>query len=155
MKNFKLNKIFFFAVIINLLLSCGYQPILNKDNQNFSISKFNLEGNKRIAGLLKNNLISVKNSVNEIELNIKSEKRTAVSNKSPSGKILIYSVTLTFEIAASDNNNVLFTKVFTKSQNYSASDVHSDTLNNEKKVVESLIESIASELQIELNSIFQ
>ena len=154
MKNFKLNKIFFFAVIINLLLSCGYQPILNKDNQNFSISKFNLEGNKRIAGLLKNNLISVKNSVNEIELNIKSEKRTAVSNKSPSGKILIYSVTLTFEIAASDNNNVLFTKVFTKSQNYSASDVHSDTLNNEKKVVESLIESIASELQIELNSIF-
>ena len=154
MKNFKLNKIFFFTIIINLLLSCGYQPILNKDNQNFSISKFNLEGNKRIAGLLKNNLISVKNSVNEIELNIKSEKRTAVSNKSPSGKILIYSVTLTFEIAASDNNNVLFTKVFTKSQNYSASDVHSDTLNNEKKVVESLIESIASEIQIELNSIF-
>ena len=154
MKNFKLNKIFFFAIIINFLIGCGYQPILNKDNQNFSISKFNLEGNKRIAGLLKNNLISVKNAVNEIELNIKSEKRTAVSNKSPSGKILIYSITLTFEITASNNNNVLFTKVFTKSQNYSASDVHSDTLNNEKKVVESLIESIASELQIELNSIF-
>tara|TARA_Y100001970_G_C13543380_1_gene513397 strand:+ start:12 stop:476 length:465 start_codon:yes stop_codon:yes gene_type:complete len=154
MKNFKLNKIFFFVVSINLLLSCGYQPILNKDNQNFSISKFNLEGNKRIAGLLKNNLISVKSAVNVIELYIKSEKKTAVSNKSQSGKILTYSITLTFEIAASDNKNVLFTKVFTKSQNYSASDVHSDTLNNEKKAVESLIENIASELQIELNSIF-
>ena len=153
MRNFKLNKIFFFAVSINLLVSCGYQPIL-KDSQNFSISKFNLEGNKRIAGLLKNNLISVKNAVNVIEIDIKSEKKTAVSNKSQSGKILTYSITLTFEIAASDNKNVLFTKVFTKSQNYSASDVHSDTLNNEKKVVESLIESIASELQIELNSIF-
>ena len=57
MKNFKLNKIFLFVTSIYLLLSCGYQPILNKDNQNFSISKFNLEGNKRIAGLLKNNLI--------------------------------------------------------------------------------------------------
>ena len=154
MKNFKLNKIFIFAISINLLLSCGYQPILNKDNQNFSISKFNLEGNKRISGLLKNNLISTKDSLNVIELDIKSEKKTAVSNKSQSGKILTYSITLTFEIAASDNKNVLFTKVFTKSQNYSASDVHSDTLNNEKKVVESLIESIASELQIELNSIF-
>ena len=154
MKNFKLNKIFIFAVGINLLLSCGYQPILNKDNQNFSVSKFNLEGNKRIAGLLKNNLISAKNAANVIELDIKSEKRTAVSNKNQSGKILTYSIKLTFEIAASDNKNVLFTKVFTKSQNYSASDVHSDTLNNEKKVVESLIESIASELQIELNSIF-
>tara|TARA_A100001011_G_scaffold304439_1_gene318744 strand:+ start:182 stop:646 length:465 start_codon:yes stop_codon:yes gene_type:complete len=154
MKNFKLNKILFFIISINLLQSCGYQPILNKDNQNFSISKFNLDGNKRIGGLLKNNLISVKKGVNVIELDIKSEKKTAVSNKSQSGKILTYSITLTFEIAASNNKNVLFTKVFTKSQNYSASDVHSDTLNNEKKVVESLIESIASELQIELNSIF-
>ena len=154
MKTFKLNKIFFFALGINLLLSCGYQPILNKDNQNFSISKFNLEGNKRVGGLLKNNLISVKKAVNVIELDINSEKKSAVSNKSESGKILTYSITLIFEISASANKNVLFTKVFTKSQNYSASDVHSDTLNNEKKVVESLIESIASELQIELNSIF-
>ena len=154
MKNLKLKKIFIFVISINLLLSCGYQPILNKENQNFSITKFNLEGNKRIGGLLKNNLISVKKAANLIELDIKSEKKTAVSNKSQSGKILTYSITLTFEIAASENKNVLFTKVFTKSQNYSASDVHSDTLNNEKKVVESLIESIASELQIELNSIF-
>ena len=154
MKKLKLKKIFIFVISINLLLSCGYQPILNKENQNFSITKFNLEGNKRISGLLKNNLISAKKAVNLIELNIKSEKKTAVSNKSQSGKILTYSITLTFEIAASENKNVLFTKVFTKSQNYSASDVHSDTLNNEKKVVESLIESIASELQIELNSIF-
>ena len=154
MKNLKLNKIFFFIISINLLLSCGYQPILKKDNQNFSISKFNLEGNKRIGGLLKNNLIGAKKAINVIELDIKSEKKTAVSNKSQSGKILTYSITLSFEIAAIANKNVVFTRVFTKSQNYSASDVHSDTLNNEKKVVESLIESVASELQIELNSIF-
>ena len=154
MKKFELNKIFIFAAVINLLLGCGYQPILNKDNQDFSVSKFNLEGNKRIAGLLKNNLISTKNALNVIELNIKSEKKTAVSNKSQSGKVLTYSVTLTFEVTASGNENILFNKVYTKSQNYSAADVHSDTLNNEKKVVESLIETIASELQIELNSIF-
>ena len=155
MKDLKLNKILLFLISINLLLSCGYQPILNKDNQYFSISKFNFEGNKSIGGLLKNNLISSKQATNIIELDIKSEKKTAVSNKSESGKILTYSVTLTFEIAASDNKNILFTKVFTKSQNYSASDLHSDTLNNEKKVVESLVEIIASELQIELNSIFK
>ena len=155
MKNFKLNKIFFFTLTVNLLLSCGYQPILNKNNQYFSISKFNFEGNKSIGGLLKNNLISSKQAANIIELDIKSEKKTAVSNKSETGKILTYSVTLTFEIAASDNKNILFTKVFTKSQNYSASDLYSDTLNNEKKVVESLVETIASELQIELNSIFK
>ena len=154
MKKFKLNKIFFIVISVYLLLGCGYQPILNKDNQNFSISKFNLEGNKRSGGLLKNNLISAKKAENVIELDIKSEKKTAVSNKNQSGKILTYSITLVFEFTATNNKNILFTKVFTKSQNYSASNVHLDTLNNEKKVVESLIESIASELQIELNSIF-
>ena len=153
MKKLKFDKILLFLISVNLLLSCGYQPIL-KESQNFSIAKFNLEGNKRISGLLKNNLINTKDSLNVIELDIKSEKKTAVSNQNQSGKILNYSIMLTFEITASDNKNVLFTKVFTKSQNYSASDVHLDTLNNEKKVVESLIESIASELQIELNSIF-
>ena len=78
--------------------------------------------------------------MNVIELDIKSEKKQRFPI-SQSGKILTYSITLSFEIAATANKNVLFTKVFTKSQNYSASDVHLDTLNNEK-VVESLIESL-------------
>ena len=59
MKNFKLNKIFFIVISVYLLLGCGYQPILNKDNQNFWISEFNLKGDERIGVLLKNNLISV------------------------------------------------------------------------------------------------
>ena len=70
--------------------------------------------------------------------------------------MLTYTVTLNFKITVSDtkNNNSLFSKVYTKSKNYSASDIHVNTLNNEKKVIENLIESIANEIQIELNSIF-
>ena len=45
--------------------------------------------------------------------------------------------------------------MFTKTQNYNTADVHSGTLNNEKKLVETLIETIANELLIELNSIYQ
>ena len=89
------------------------------------------------------------------DLTIKSNKKTSIANKSLSGKVLNYSLTLDIEISASENNNVIFSKVFTKTQDFSASDVHSDTLNNEKKLVDTLIESIASELQIALNSIGQ
>ena len=59
------------------------------------------------------------------------------------------------EISASKNKDIIYSKVFTKTQNYIAADVHSGTLNNEKKLVETLIESIANELLIELNSIYQ
>ena len=64
-------------------------------------------------------------------------------------------LTLSFEISASKNKDIIYSKVFTETQNYNAADVHSGTLNNEKKLVETLIESIANDLLIELNSIYQ
>lgn len=153
MKYYKLRKIFVLTITCCFIWSCGYQTIFNKDNQKFSISSFTLEGNKRLGGLLRNNLILVKGNDNPITLNIKSKKKTEISNKSQAGKILSYALTLNFEIVANKNNKIIFSKVYTKNQSYSASEVHSDTLKNEKKLVENMIESIANDLLIELNSI--
>ena len=155
MKYYRLKNFLVIIITGYFIWGCGYQPILNKNNQKFSISQFNLEGNKRLGGLLKNNLNIIKENENSLVLNVKSEKKTAVSNKNQTGKILSYALTLNFEIVASKNNDIVFTKVYTKTQNYPSAEVHSDTLNNEKKLVEILIESIANELLIELNSIYQ
>ena len=154
MTYYKFSKILMLIVTCYFIWGCGYQPILNDENQKFSISQFNLEGNKRLGGLLKNNLIVIKKNKNSLVLDIKSEKKTVIANKSQTGKILSYSLTLNFEINASKNQNIIYSKVFTKTQNYNAADLHSGTLNNEKKLVEILIESIANELLIELNSIY-
>ena len=154
MKFNKFSKTLMLIITSYFIWGCGYQPILNEENQKFSISQFNLEGNKRLGGLLKNNLIVIKKNKNSLVLDIKSEKKTVIANKSQTGKILSYSLTLNFEINASKNQNIIYSKVFTKTQNYNAADVHSGTLNNEKKLVEILIESIANELLIELNSIY-
>ena len=151
----KFNKILVLIITSYFIWGCGYQPILNEENQKFSVSQFNLEGNKRLSGLLKNNLIVVKKNKNSLVLNIKSEKKNVVANKSQTGKVLSYALTLNFEISASKNKNIIYSKVFTKTQNYNTADVHSGTLNNEKKLVETLIETIANELLIELNSIYQ
>ena len=150
----KFSKILMLIITSYFIWGCGYQPILNEENQKFSISQFNLEGNKRLSGLLKNNLIVVKKNKNSYVLNIKSEKKNVVANKSQTGKVLSYALTLNFEISASKNKNIIYSKVFTKTQNYNTADVHSGTLNNEKKLVETLIETIANELLIELNSIY-
>ena len=155
MKFNKFSKTLMLIITSYFIWGCGYQPILNEENQKFSISQFNLEGNKRLSGLLKNNLIVVKKNKNSYVLNIKSEKKNVVANKSQTGKVLSYALTLNFEISASKNKNIIYSKVFTKTQNYNTADVHSGTLNNEKKLVETLIETIANELLIELNSIYQ
>jgi len=65
MKNFKLNKIFFLIISINLLLSCGYQPILKKDSgidaeylTNLSLSLLSISSRKYnwplVSSILKN-----------------------------------------------------------------------------------------------------
>ena len=154
MKFNKFSKTLMLIITSYFIWGCGYQPILNEENQKFSISQFNLEGNKRLSGLLKNNLIVGKKNKNSLVLNVKSEKKNIIANKSQTGKILSYALTLNFEINARKNENIIYSKVFTKTQNYNAADVHSETLNNEKKLVEILIESIANELLIELNSIY-
>tara|TARA_A100001011_G_scaffold398885_1_gene504981 strand:+ start:1116 stop:1589 length:474 start_codon:yes stop_codon:yes gene_type:complete len=155
MKCFKLIKVLLFVSIFYLSSNCGYQPLFNKDSQSFSISSYNLEGNKRISSLLKNNLVTIKKDENLLILNINSKKKTAVADKNLTGKVVNYALTLDFEISASNtSNNVIFSKVYTKTRNYASSDLHSDTLNNEKKLVESLTEAVASELQNDLNSIF-
>ena len=155
MKYYKFSKILMLIITSYFIWGCGYQPILNEENQKFSISQFNLEGNKRLSGLLKNNLIVVKKNKNSLVLDIKSEKKTVVANNSQTGKVLSYALTLNFEISASKNKDIIYSKVSTETQNSNAADVHSGTLNNEKKLVETLIESIANDLLIELNSIYQ
>ncbi len=156
MKYLKFIKIPFFLFVLCLFSNCGFQPLYNKEAQSFSISNFNLEGNKRLGGLLKNNLITIKKDQNQLILNINSKKRTNVADKSLTGKILTNALTLEFEISANDtSNNLIFSKVYTKTKNYTSADIHTDTLNNEKKLTESLIESIANELQTDLNSIYR
>jgi len=157
MKTYKFNKILFLLLISYFLLGCGYKPILNKENQKFTIVEFTLEGNKRLGGLLKNNLVTTKKEENKLNLSIKSNKKTSIADKSQTGKILTYAVTINFDITATNNsdNKIIFSRVYSKKQNYGASDVYLDTLNTEKEVVKNMIETVANEIQIRLNSIYQ
>jgi len=157
MKNFKLNKVFLFIIIFNFLSGCGYQPLFNAENQKFSIKKFELEGNKRLGSLLKNNLITSSKEGNNLTITIKASKKNVIANKSDTGKVLEYSVSLNFEITATEyeKKEIVLSGVYSREQNYLAAEVHLDTLNSEKKAMENMIETIANEILISLTSIYQ
>ena len=157
MKNFKFNKVFLFILIFNFLSGCGYQPLFDAKNQKFSIKKFELEGNKRLGSLLKNNLITSSKEGNNLTITIKANKKNVIANKNDTGKVLEYSVSLNFEITAKEyeKNEIVLSGVYSREQNYVAAEVHLDTLNSEKKAIENMIESIANEILISLTSIYQ
>ena len=78
-----------------------------------------------------------------------------ISDRSNTGKIKEYSIKITYQIKILDNKNLdqLIDKKFEKSGSYQTSVLHLDTLNNEKKIVNNLIKSIAEQIMNDLSLI--
>jgi len=159
MTNCKLYKnllCFYFILFLSFLSSCGYQSLLNENSKKFGIKSFNIEGNKRLAQILKNNLISSKNKSNNLILNINARKNRSITHKDSTGKIIEYNLKISFDLTAveSVSRRKVLSKTFTLDSNYKASDLYVDTVNREKKITNELIESIATQILTNLSLIY-
>ncbi len=156
-KLYKTLLCFYFILFLSFLLSCGYQPLLNENSKNFSIKSFNIEGNKRLAQILKNNLISPRNKSNNLILNINARKNRSIAHKNSTGKITEYNLKISFDLTAIESVSRIqvLSKTFTLDGNYKASDLYSDTLNREKKITNELIETIATQILTDLSLAYE
>ena len=156
MTNCKLYKnllCFYFILFLSFLSSCGYQSLLNENSKKFGIKGFNIEGNKRLAQILKNNLIAPKNESNNLILDIYAEKNRSIVHKDSTGKITEYNLKINFDLTAieSISRRKILSKTFTLDRNYKASDLYLDTLNREKKLINELTETIATQILTNLS----
>ena len=156
MTNCKLYKTllcFYCIVFLSFLSSCGYQSLSNENSKKFGIKNFNIEGNKRLAQILKNNLVSSKNKSNNLILDINARKNRSIVHKDSAGKITEYNLKISFDLTATESmsRRKVLSKTFTLDNNYKASDLYLDTLNREKKVIDELIESIATQILTDLS----
>jgi hypothetical protein len=156
MTNCKLYKTllcFHFILFLSFLSSCGYQSLLNENSKKFGIKSFNIEGNKRLAQILKNNLVSLKNKSNNLILNINARKNRSIVHKDSSGKIVKYNLKISFDLTATESvsRKQVLSKTFTLDNNYKASNLYTDTINREKKIINELVESIATQISTDLS----
>ena len=142
----------FFLLFLSFLSSCGYQSLLNENSKKFGIKSFNIEGNKRLAQILKNNLVSSRNKSNNLILDINARKNRSITHKDSTGKIIEYNLKISFDLTATESisRKKVLSKTFTLDGNYKASDLYTDTLNREKKIINELIESIAAQILTDL-----
>ena len=156
MTNYKLYKTllcFYFVLFLSFLSSCGYQSLLNENSKKFGIKSFNIEGNKRLAYILKNHFVSSKNKSNNLILDINARKNRSIVHKDSTGKITEYNLQISFDLIATESvsRREVLSKTFTLGGNYKAADLYSDTLNREKKIINELIEVIAAQILIDLS----
>ncbi len=159
MTNCKLYKTllcFYFILFLSFLSSCGYQSLLNENSKKFNIKDFNIEGNTRLAQILKNNLVSSENKSNNLILNINARKNRSIVHKDSTGKIIEYNLKISFDLTATESvsRKKVLSKTFALDSNYKASDLYVDTINHEKKIINGLIESIATQILTDLNLVY-
>ena len=153
-KKYKIVLIAFF--ILSIISGCGYEPLAGKKDKNFSIERFEISGDKRLGRILSNNINTSSGKSNQLYLNIKSKKSRKISNKSTTGKILEYTIDISFEINAINilNKKTVYSKIHSKKVSYKASDLYFDTLSNEKKLINNATKNIANQILMEINLIY-
>ena len=151
-KLYKTLLCFYFILFLSFLSSCGYQSLLNENSKKFGIKSFNIEGNKRLAQILKNNLVSSRNKSNNLILDINARKNRSITHKDSTGKIIEYNLKIIFDLTATESisRKKVLSKTFALDGNYKASNLYTDTLNREKKIINELTETIAAQILTDL-----
>ena len=156
-KLYKTLLCFYFILFLSFLSGCGYQSLLNENSKKFGIKSFNIEGNKRLGQILKNNFISSKNKSNNLILDINARKNRSIAHKDSTGKTIEYNLKVSFDLTATESvsRKKILSKTFALDGKYKVSDLYLDTLNREKKIINELTEAIAGQILIDLSLAYE
>ena len=134
-------------MIIMGLSSCGYSR-LNDQSKEFKFNSIEINGEKRLSYILKNNLNILSNPESkksyDLVINLTSSKTSKI--KDTTGKTTRFNVILNGDLKLTDNNKVVKNRSFTVSNDYDVSNNHSDTIRNEKNSIQNNIDSLSEEI---------
>ena len=140
-------KILILIFCMILTSNCGFK--LSNVQNNYNISEINTKGDKRINYKLKNKILnsSKKKNQNLILVNINTKKEKNIKEKNIGNEITKYEIIITSNIEfkkITDNNFNTFTVV--EKGDYTVSKRYSDTLSNEKSLINTLVNDLSDEI---------
>ena len=151
MKNLKYLFIFFF------LLSCGYTPIYQTDqNSKIRLDMINYSGDKKLGRSITKGIERLKNnkSDNIYDLNLIGSKRDSVASKDKKGNISTYKMLIEVDFnLESKENNKIFSKKFIKETTYNSMNNKFELSQYELNLEKNMISQILQDINIYLNII--
>ena len=143
-----MNKLLKLLTLIVLLTNCGFKVVNNNELRNFNIVEIETSGESRVNFSLKNNLKNKKiNNNRKIKLDLETDKIKEIKENNIKNEITKYSITITTKVnfeLISENKLGEFT--VSKKGNYNVQEQYSQTLNNEKNLIDSLTDEIVEEI---------
>jgi hypothetical protein len=140
--------------ILFFLSGCGFSKVSTLTAANFSIRSIEIEGEKKIGSLIKNELVlyTEKNSENLLDLKLMISKNKSIKEKDIKNKITKYELTISASMTTKNiKSNKEKSSNFSTSSFYEVDKKYSKTLKNEKDLIKNLSERISKEIFRELS----
>ena len=142
-------KYYILPLIFVVVSSCGFKIENYSKLSNFAINNISLIGDQRINYKLKNGLLFKSNKNSEILLNleIKTKKTKTIKEKNIKNEITKYKIDVSVDVQFQKVNSKekkLFTVL--SSSEFNVDSQYSQTINNEKKLVENLSTKITQKI---------
>ena len=145
-----MKKIKYFLILsLFLFSSCGFKVLNQNELNNFNIVNITTNGDKRINYKIRNNLISQtqNNTDNNVMLKISTEKSKNIKEKNIKNEITKYSLKIQAKVELQEIGKGKLSKfIVADTMDYEVAKHHSKTLDNEKKIIDLIIENIADKI---------
>jgi hypothetical protein len=140
-------------LLIVLTASCGFKVLDKSEENNFAIADISTTGEKRINYKIRNKLLinTSKTHPRMIAVKLNTIKKKDIKEKNINNEITKYQLHITVDVNYNEingNNSNSFS--IAKSGDYKSTTQFSQTLNNEKTLIELLTDSLAQEILKEL-----
>ena len=125
-----------------------FQKISNETINNYQVNNFKLEGDRKIGSQLKNEIFvnSKKNSENLLSIKMEVNKKKDIKERNSSNQVTKYSITIGVDLIKIIFQIKREKRSFSKSQDYKVEDTYSQTLKNERKVLEDLNKRLSRDI---------
>jgi hypothetical protein len=137
----------------SLITSCGFTPVIT--NKDYNFIEINLKGDKKINYILRNKLSvnSNKDSASLVKLNITTNKIKSIKEKNIRNQIAKYQIKISTEVEyTSLTNGTSNDFTLYASSTYDVASRYSETLNNEKNLVNLLVNNLAEDILEKLSN---
>lgn len=151
-----MNILKFISVLILLIFlhGCGFSVVDNNKLNEFTIIKIETDGEKRINYKLKNKILFNSKSLNkeQVVLNLNTNKKKLIKEKNIKNEVTKYAMDISSNVKLMVvNKNKKYEFTVRKTMDYSVSSKYSETLNNEKKIINLIIENLVDQILREIN----
>ena len=138
------------AIIIFFLTGCGFKVVNQSELLNFNIDNISTSGDNRISYIIKNKLLPYSKSDGKklVNLEIELNKKKLIKEKNIKNETTKFEISISAIVQFQSDKTGKFE--ISKKGDYNVAKQYSQTLNNEKKLIQMLSESIAENIIEEL-----